>query len=80
MATMKPAAEEFNNNQIAPESAAKPRASGFVLDWKNNEAARAALKRLATEADPAECDETLEYLMKALNETRREGSERELFA
>jgi len=34
---------------------------------------------MAQEADPVECQETLEYLMKALNETRAEGGERILF-
>jgi hypothetical protein len=79
MATINTAVERLENDQTVSELATNPRSSGFVLEWKDNEAARAALKRLAAEADPAECDDTLEYLMKALNETRAEGGERELF-
>ncbi len=79
MATINRAVERLENDQTVSELATNPRSSGFVLEWKDNQAARAALKHLAAEADPAECDETLEYLMKALNETRAEGGERELF-
>ncbi len=80
MATTNSAAEWPNNGKPVSESVPKFRSSGFELDWKDNETARMTLKRLAAEADPAECDETLDYLMKALNETRAEGGERELFA
>ncbi len=57
----------------------RPRKSGFVLPPFDAEAAIKALEQMAEEADPVECLETLEYLMKALNETRAEGGERILF-
>jgi len=76
------------NNQlkgIAPDQAAtdlpldRLRKSGFVLKPIDKDAARQAMSQMAEEADPAECQETLDYLMKALNETRAEGDERVLF-
>lgn len=57
----------------------RPRKSGFVLPPFDAEAAINVLQQMAQEADPVECQETLEYLMKALNETRAEGGERILF-
>lgn len=77
---MTPKAKSFETEQPADDLPLdRPRQSGFVLQWTDTEAAREALKRMAAEADPMECQETLEYLMKALNETRAEGGERELF-
>lgn len=57
----------------------RPRKSGFVLPPFNAQAAIEALQQMAEDADPVESQETLEYLMKALNETRAEGGERILF-
>lgn len=57
----------------------RPRKSGFVLPPFDARAAIKALQQMAEEADPVECQETLEYLMQALNETRAEGGERILF-
>lgn len=57
----------------------RPRKSGFVLKPIDVDAAIQALRQMTDEADPQECQETLDYLMKALNETRREGGERILF-
>jgi hypothetical protein len=57
----------------------RPRQSGFVLKPFDADAARQALRRMAEEADAAECQQTLEELMKSLNETRAEASERILF-
>lgn len=57
----------------------RPRKSGFVLKPIDVEAAIQTLHQMTDEADPRECQETLDYLMKALNETRREGGERILF-
>ena len=53
--------------------------AGFVLPPFDGAAAIRLLDQMAAEADPRECDETLEYLMKALNETRAAGGERLLF-
>lgn len=57
----------------------RPRRSGFVLKPIDANAARVALRQMAEEADAEECQQTLEELMQALNETRAEAGERILF-
>jgi hypothetical protein len=57
----------------------RPRLSGFVLKPIDTDAARLALRQMADEADAAECQQTLEELMQALDETRAEAGERLLF-
>ena len=57
----------------------RPRQSGFVLKPVAPETARQALRQMAAEADGAECQQTLEDLLQALNETRAEAGERLLF-
>jgi len=58
----------------------RPRQSGFVLKRLDADAARQALRRMAEEANTAECQQTLEELMQSLNETRAEAGERLLFS
>lgn len=57
----------------------QPSSSGFVLPPFDGAAVIRLLDQMASEADPQECDETLAYLMRTLNETRAEGGERILF-
>ncbi len=58
----------------------RPRQSGVVLKLIDTDVARAALRRMSEESDAAECQQTLQELMQALNETRAEADERLLFS
>jgi hypothetical protein len=57
----------------------RPRQSGFILKPIEAGAARLALRQMAEKADAEECQQTLEELMQALNETRAEAGERLFF-
>lgn len=57
----------------------RSRQSGFILKPIDAGAARLALRQMAEKADVEECQQTLEELMQALNETRAEAGERLLF-
>ena len=57
----------------------RPRQSGFILKPIDASAARNTLRRMVEESDAEECQQTLEELMQALDETRTEAGERLLF-